>query len=101
MPTYVTLAIAVLLSLPAASLATYRISKLIIEDVIFEKIREKIFSKFPPETTRTGYFFTCYWCTSLWVATLLTVGFILIPSVMLIVCLPFAISAIVGLISEK
>lgn len=83
------------------ALATYRIGKLIIEDVIFEKIREKIFKKFPPESTKTGYFFTCYWCTSLWVATLLTVGYILVPSVMLIVCLPLALSAVVGILSER
>jgi hypothetical protein len=83
------------------ALAAYRIGKLIIEDVIFEKIREKIFKKFPPETTKTGYFFTCYWCTSLWVATLLTVGYILVPSVMLIICLPLALSAVVGILSEK
>jgi len=83
------------------ALATYRIGKLIIEDVIFEKIREKIFKKFPPESTKTGYFFTCYWCTSLWVATLLTVGYILVPSVMLIISLPLALSAVVGILSEK
>lgn len=98
---YVVLAIAILLSLPAASLATYRISKLLIEDVIFERPREAIFRRFPPESTKTGYFFTCYWCTSMWVATLLTLGFILIPSVMLFICLPFAISAIAGLLSER
>ena len=90
-----------LLAFTLLALATYRIGKLIIEDVIFEEIREKIFKKFPPESTKTGYFFTCYWCTSLWVATLLTVGYILVPSIMLIVCLPLALSAVVGILSEK
>jgi hypothetical protein len=90
-----------LLSFILLALAAYRIGKLIIEDVIFEKIREKIFKKFPPESTKTGYFFTCYWCTSLWVATLLTVGYILVPSIMLIICLPLALSAVVGILSEK
>ena len=98
---YLLLSLAVLFSLPAAGLATYRISKLFVDDIIFENFREKIFEKFPPESTKTGYFFTCYWCTSMWVATLLTIGFILIPSVMLMVCLPFAISAIAGIVSEK
>jgi hypothetical protein len=90
-----------LLGFVLLALAAYRIGKLIIEDVIFEKIREKIFKKFPPESTKTGYFFTCYWCTSLWVATLLTVGYILVPSIMLIICLPLALSAVVGILSEK
>lgn len=101
MTTYISLAIAVLLSLPAATLATYRISKLLIDDVIFERPREAIFKKFPPESSKLGYLFTCFWCLSLWLATIITLGFILIPSVMLIICLPFAISAIVGLMSER
>ena len=101
MSEYTLLAIAVLLSLPAAGLATFRISKLLVDDIIFERPREALFKKFPPESTKIGYFFTCYWCTSMWVATLLTLGFILIPSVMLIVCLPFAVSAIAGYMSER
>lgn len=79
---------------------TYRISKLFIEDVIFEKIREKIFTKFPPETSRIGYFFTCYWCMSIWIGTLVTLGYILGGTVMILVCLPFALSAIAGLLSD-
>lgn len=101
MTDYITLAIAILLTLPAAGLATYRISKLVVEDVVFETPREAIFRRFPPESTKIGYFFTCYWCTGMWVATLLTIGFILIPSVMLFICLPFAISAIAGILSER
>ena len=79
---------------------TYRISKLFIEDVIFEKIREKIFTKFPPETTLLGYFFTCYWCMSIWIGTIVTLGYILSSTVMIIICLPFALSAIAGLLSD-
>lgn len=79
---------------------TYRISKLLIEDVIFDKIREKIFTKFPPETTNIGYFFTCYWCMSIWIGTLITLGYILGSTVMILVCLPFALSAIAGLLSD-
>jgi hypothetical protein len=79
---------------------TYRISKLFIEDVIFEKIREKIFTKFPPETSRIGYLFTCYWCMSIWIGTLVTLGYILSSTIIVLVCLPFALSAIAGLLSD-
>jgi len=89
-----------LVALAVLSTATYRFSKLVIEDIIFDKIREKIFTKFPPESTKIGYFFTCYWCTSVWIGTLVTLGYILNSTVMLVVCLPFAISAIAGLISD-
>lgn len=95
------LVIAIALSLPVAALAVYRVSRLLIEDTIFETPREKFFNRFPPESTKIGYLFTCYWCTSIWLATLVTIGFILVPSVMLIICFPFAVSAIVGLISER
>jgi hypothetical protein len=79
---------------------TYRISKLFIEDVIFEKIREKIFTKFSPETTKIGYLFTCYWCMSIWIGTLITLGYILSSTIIVLVCLPFALSAIAGLLSD-
>lgn len=82
-------------------LAVYRVSRLIVEDSVFEKIREKIFSKFSPQTTKLGYLLTCYWCTSMYVATLATVAYILIPSIFIIICLPFALSAVAGLLSEK
>jgi hypothetical protein len=82
------------------ALAVYRISRLIIEDTIFEKIREKIFSKFSPGTF-LGYLLTCYWCISMWVATPLVVGYILEPSICIFICLPFALSAVAGILSEK
>jgi hypothetical protein len=87
-------------ALAVLSAGTYRISKFFIEDFLFNEIREKIFTKFPPESTKIGYFFTCYWCMSMWIGTLVTIGYILSSTVMLVVCLPFAISAIAGLISD-
>jgi hypothetical protein len=99
--TFIPYAVAILLSLIPAALAVYRITKFFIDDYLFEKPRDAIFNKFPPETSKIGYLFTCYWCMSMWVATLVTIGFILVPSAMLIVCFPFAISAIVGKLSER
>jgi len=89
-----------LVALVVLSTATYRISKFFVDDFLFNKIREKIFTKFPPETTYIGYFFTCYWCTSMWIGTLVTLGYILSSTVMLVICLPFAISAIASTISD-
>jgi len=90
-----------LVSFVILGLAVYRLTRLIVEDTVFEKIREKIFSKFSPSTSSIGYLLTCYWCTSMYVATLVTIGYILVPSIFIIICLPFALSAIAGLISEK
>lgn len=47
-------------------IAVYRLTKLAIDDEILYEIREKVFEKFPPETSKIGYLFTCPWCMSIW-----------------------------------
>lgn len=47
-------------------LATYRLTKLVIEDQITASLRDKVFEKFPPQNTMVGYLFTCPWCVSIW-----------------------------------
>lgn len=81
------------------ALAVYRICRFIIEDVIFEKLRNAIWKKFPPHTS-IGYLITCYWCTSVYVASLIVICSILVPSVVFIICLVFALSAVAGIISH-
>jgi hypothetical protein len=80
-------------------LAGYRITRFIIEDALPETIRNKIWNRFPP-SHGVGYLITCYWCSGFWVATLLTIGYILIPSVLFFICLALAISAGIGIISK-
>jgi hypothetical protein len=46
--------------------AVYRLTKLATHDVILQDIREKIWEKFPPESTKIGYLTTCPWCMSIW-----------------------------------
>lgn len=48
--------------------AVYRLTKLVIDDEILSDIREKVWEKFPPETTKIGYLTTCPWCVSIWMA---------------------------------
>lgn len=50
--------------------AVYRLTKLVIEDEILADIREKVWEKFPPESTKIGYLTTCPWCVSIWMAGL-------------------------------
>lgn len=80
-------------------LAGYRITRFIIEDSLPEPVRNAIWKKFPP-TYGIGYLITCYWCSGFWVATLLVIGYILIPSVMFYVALVLALSATTGIISK-
>ena len=85
--------------LAIAGLATYRISRLIVRDEIFNRPRNWIWEKFPPESNKFGYFFTCMWCTSVWVASLLVISRIIIPEATQVVEIVLALSAIAGLLS--
>ena len=81
------------------ALAAYRVTRFIIEDSLPERVRNVIWNRFPP-THGIGYLITCYWCSGFWVATLLTVGYILVPSVMFYIALALALSTTTGIISK-
>lgn len=89
-----------LLSFLILSLATFRTSKVLTTDVITEEIRQKVWNRFPPHT-KFGYLFTCDWCMSIWTASIITVCYTIVPVATLIVAMPFAFSAVAGLISSK
>jgi hypothetical protein len=78
-------------------LATFRIARLLTEDQLTSPIRDRIWKKFPP-STQFGYLWTCMWCMSFWAALPLSIAFILVPVPTVLVCLPFALSAIAGII---
>lgn len=81
------------------ALATFRLSRLIIEDAVLEPLRNKIWDRFPP-SHGLGYILTCYWCSSIYIATAFTIGYILIPSVVFFIALALALSATTGIISK-
>ena len=82
------------------ALATFRLARLISTDVIFNFLREAIWSKFPPSTT-FGYLFTCNWCLSIWTGSLFGISYTIVPLATFVVALPFALSAIAGIISNR
>lgn len=81
------------------ALAGWRLCRLIIEDTITEGIRNFIWKRFPPHKG-IGYLITCYWCTGIYVATLLTIGYILVPSVMSVIATALALAASIGIINK-
>ena len=83
------------------ALAVHRLARLIIEDTVLDTPREALFKRFPPETTRIGYLFTCYWCLSIWISLLFVLCYILVPTATLVAALVLAISSITGLLSER
>ncbi len=48
------------------ALATYRLTRLAIEDVITAKWRNKVLEKFPPTEDKWSYVLTCPWCAGMW-----------------------------------
>lgn len=50
------------------SFATRRLTSLIVHDEIVRPLRERVITKFPPETTKIGYLITCVKCVSVWAA---------------------------------
>lgn len=78
------------------ALATYRFTRLVILDAISEPVRERLFNRWPPTLVRAGQRWTgqrlvdrsehsprpkpswlgklldCPWCTSVWLAALIT-----------------------------
>lgn len=48
------------------ALATYRLTRLLVEDRILQPVRDRVMDRHGP-TTQLGYFVTCPWCVSMWV----------------------------------
>lgn len=60
-------------SLITLSLASARLTRLIISDKITEKPRNALFKRFPPQSSSLGYLLTCPYCVSVWTSAVLTV----------------------------
>ena len=79
-----------------AGLATYRLTRLIVDDEILAPIRNRIFNRFDPEYSKFGYVLTCTWCSSIWVASLVVIFGIIIPTIAFYIGLVLALSAVAG-----
>lgn len=81
------------------ALATYRLSRLAIEDEITAEVREKVWKVFPPEKSKVGYLLTCYWCTSIYAASALEISRMIAPRTTRSVETVLAASALAGLLA--
>ena len=82
------------------ALAVFRVTRLITTDVVLEKLREKIWSRFSPARGGIGYMITCTWCTSVWVASLFVLSYMINTHSTIVVAGIFALSAVAGLIDR-
>lgn len=83
------------------ALATYRLTKLVIDDKITEDVREAVFDKFPPDQTKVGYLFTCPWCVSIWVGLGVATARLVAPKAWDPVATALAASSVTGLLEER
>lgn len=82
-------------------LAVYRLTKLVIDDKITEDIREKVWEKFPPDTTKIGYLFSCPWCVSIWVGFGVVAARKIAPEAWDAAATALAASSVSGLLEER
>lgn len=80
-------------------LASFRVTKFLLSDVLFSPVRDWVWRRFPPESTKIGYFFTCPWCLGFWVSLGVYFWYTMLPLQMLWLCYVLALSAFVGLIT--
>jgi multisubunit Na+/H+ antiporter MnhF subunit len=83
------------------ALATIRITRFITTDTIFSRLREKFWSRFPPEKSMYGYLITCNWCSSVYAATLVMSMYRIIEGPALFVCSIFALSFVAGFVVDR
>ena len=83
------------------ALAIFRLTRAIVSDEIFASLREKIWDRFPPQKSYIGFFFTCEWCVSMWVALPVVIFYAINPSITLLVGCIFALSAVSSLITAR
>jgi hypothetical protein len=81
------------------TLAAFRLTHLVTTDVILDGFRNKVWSKYPPNT-KLGYLITCNWCTGFWAALFVIIFYICLPQAAFVVSLVLAISALVGIFSS-
>lgn len=81
-------------------LATYRLTKLVIDDKLTEDLRNLIYEKFPPNS-KLAYLIGCPWCVSVWAgATIFTLRKIS-PDTADVVSGLLAASAVTGVVYTK
>lgn len=86
-----------LLEFVILGLATYRITRFVLVDALFEGTRNRIWKRYPV-STKIGYLFTCPWCMSFWVGSFVVLSAMIITELVVVYAV-FAVSAIAGLLT--
>jgi Protein of unknown function (DUF1360) len=89
------------LVLAVDALATFRLTRLLVEDEITSPIRKAVWKRYDPSDSKLGYLFTCPWCVSIWVGAGIVAARYAAPAQWEPVARVFAGSAVTGMIAER
>jgi hypothetical protein len=90
------------LDLVVDTLASYRLTKLIRDDMITEPFRESVYSRFgPPGESKVSYLVNCPWCMSIWFGVALALARRQRLAAAQVVARGLALSALTGLLNQK
>lgn len=79
------------------ALAAFRLWRLLGEDTILDRPRAALVRRMP----KGEEFITCAWCAGAWISIGWWLAWVAWPHWTLVVAVPFAISAIVGLVASN
>jgi hypothetical protein len=89
------------LALVVDALATYRLTRLLIEDEIAAPVRDWVWDRHDPADSKIGYLFTCPWCVSIWAGAAVVVARRVSPTTWEPVARMLTASAVTGMISTR
>lgn len=89
-------------------LAAFRVWHLLAEDTVFDGVRRRVFRLYDwtdgpfPAGYRSGLddFVGCPWCAGFWVAVVFWLAWVVWPDGALVVAVPLALSAVVGVLGR-
>lgn len=87
------------LTIALSIVAIYRITALVIEDRVFDKPREFIYSKLSGSWMDIPYLITCYWCLSFWIGLVCLPLMLFTPYIWGPLALVLTASAVSGILS--
>lgn len=92
------------LDLPVFGLATFRLTKLIIDDEILHEPREALLDRIDsidhPLARKAQYFLTCPWCISIWAAGGLALLIKVAPNIGELLLYVLAASSVSGVLAS-
>jgi len=89
------------LALAVDALATYRLTRLVVEDEITAPIRNRVWERHDPADSKIGYLLTCPWCVSIWAGAAVVTARHIAPATWEPVARMLTASAVSGMIASR